>query len=151
MEGRLPSYDELKHETEKVKQLKLSDGKAPVSLEETKRLITEFFHKQQWLVAKRDLQLQTLKSNMKVSSKQTSKDIHEAASIILACSPSLSVMAARFILEELKQREAKKILEEQTRQIEESFKKEQQSLLLQYSAIDKICYELLQLACTGIY
>jgi len=56
MEDSLRSYDQLKHETEKVKQLKLSDEKAPVSLEETKRLITEFFHKRQSLVAKRDLQ-----------------------------------------------------------------------------------------------
>jgi hypothetical protein len=56
MEDSLRSYDQLKHETEKVKQLKLSDEKAPVSLEETKRLITEFFHKRQSLVAKHDLQ-----------------------------------------------------------------------------------------------
>lgn len=83
MEHRLPSYDELEHETENVKQLKLSNEKAPASLEQTKRLITEFFYKKQGLVAKRDLQLETLKFETKAFGKQMSKDIHKAAAVIL--------------------------------------------------------------------
>jgi hypothetical protein len=45
---------------------------------------------------------------MKVSGKQTSKDIHKAASALLVCSPLVSLTAARFVLEE------------QTRQIDHS-------------------------------